>query len=310
LQPIATLPYGENPHQQGEALRELPAWGMAQFEQHAGTELSYNNFLDTDSTMDLTFELDTAPACVITKHNNPCGVAHGATLLESWEKALACDPVSAFGGVVGFNRDVDAAVAEALSRLFLEVIAAPAFSPPALALLQKKQRLRLLTIPRDRWNAPQAARTERNLHGLLLVQDRDSGFPELQRLQVVSQRQPTSAELQDVDFLWRVCKHVRSNAIVIGKGGRTLGIGAGQMSRVDSCRIACSKAADAKLDLHGSVAASDAFFPFADGIEQLVAAGVRVIVQPGGSKRDDEVIDAANRHDVCMLFTGTRHFRH
>jgi phosphoribosylaminoimidazolecarboxamide formyltransferase/IMP cyclohydrolase len=310
LRPFTALRYGENPHQQGEALQEVPAWGLARLEQLAGTELSYNNLVDADSTLDLVLDLDQEPACVITKHNNPCGVAHGDNLLQAWEKALSCDPVSAFGGVVAVNQEVDAEVAEAMAGLFLEVIAAPGFSKQARERLQKKKRLRLLTVPADTWKAPQAARTERNLHGLVLVQDRDTGFPELAGLEVVTTRQPTPEELRDADFLWRVAKHVRSNAIVIGRNRQTLGIGAGQMSRVDSSMIAARKAADAGLDLKGSIAASDAFFPFADGVEQLAGAGVTVVVQPGGSKRDPEVIEAANRLNLCMLFTGRRHFRH
>jgi phosphoribosylaminoimidazolecarboxamide formyltransferase/IMP cyclohydrolase len=310
LRPFSALRYGENPHQKGEALQEVPSWGLAQLEKLAGTELSYNNLVDADSTLDLVFDLDAEPACVISKHNNPCGVAHGATLLQAWEKALSCDPVSAFGGVVAFNREIDAEVAEAMAALFLEVIAAPGFSPQALDRLRKKKRLRLLTVPPENWKGPQATRTQRSLHGLVLTQDRDTGFPELDSLQVVTERQPTDAQRRDVEFLWRVAKHVRSNAIVIGRDRQTLGIGAGQMSRVDSSMIAARKAADAKLDLQASIAASDAFFPFADGVEQLAQAGVEVVVQPGGSKRDDEVIEAANRLNLCMLFTGRRHFRH
>jgi phosphoribosylaminoimidazolecarboxamide formyltransferase/IMP cyclohydrolase len=306
-----TLRYGENPHQTGEALLEQPPWGLGTLQQSSGEALSYNNLVDADAALDLVYDLGKRPACAIIKHNNACGAALGSTARGAFSAALACDPVSAFGGVVAFNCSVDADVADALSGHFFEVLCAPSVSAVAREMLQqKKKRLRVLEVSRQTWCPQKHSRAERRLHGITLIQDRDHGFDELAHLEVVTQRQPTPDEREDAVFLWSVAKHVRSNAIVIGSGRRTLGIGAGQMSRVDSCEIAVHKAGGAGHDLMGSVAASDAFFPFPDGVERLAEAGVRVVVQPGGSKRDAEVVSAADRLGITMLFTGRRHFRH
>jgi phosphoribosylaminoimidazolecarboxamide formyltransferase/IMP cyclohydrolase len=308
--PAGALRYGENPHQSAEAWIDDPAWGLGAHRQVAGEALSYNNLLDADAALDLLFDLGDEPACAIIKHNNACGAARAASLCSAYEAALACDPTSAFGGVVAVNGSVDLETARALGGHFLEVLCAERVAPEALELLKKKKRLRILEVSRSTWEPPTAARLERTLHGMALVQDRDRGFAELEQLRVVTQRQPSDAELRDAAFLLAVAKHVRSNAIVIGRGGRTLGIGAGQMSRVDSCDIAVHKAQAAGHELRGSIAASDAFFPFADGVERLAAAGVQVVLQPGGSKRDPDVVAAADDLGICMLFSGRRHFRH
>jgi phosphoribosylaminoimidazolecarboxamide formyltransferase/IMP cyclohydrolase len=305
------LRYGENPHQSATAYRDEPAWGLGAITLLAGAELSYNNLLDTDAALDLVFDLGEAPACAIVKHANPCGAARGATAAEAWRAALACDPVSAFGGIAAFNVPVDAEAAEALAGTFLEVLCAPRVLPEALArLATAKKKLRILEVPRRAWRSQSAPYAERELHGVLLVQERDSGLGEVAALEVVTRRAPTADERRDLEFLLAVCKHVRSNAIVLGRGERTLGIGAGQMSRVDSCELAVRKARAAGHDLAGSVAVSDAFFPFADGVERLVEAGVSAILQPGGSKRDPEVIEAADRAGIAMMLSHRRHFRH
>ncbi len=304
----AALRYGENPHQQASLWLEQPPWGLGAMRQTGGDSLSYNNLLDADAACDLVYDLGERPACVIIKHNNACGAALGATTAAAFEAAVACDPVSAYGGVVACNCIVDAEAAAALAAHFFEVLCAPGISPAALPLLAAKKRLRVLEVPRDTWQRD--ARTSRPLHGAWLEQEPDAGFPELGRLEVVTRREPTPDEREDAAFLAVVAKHVRSNAIVIGRERRTLGIGAGQMSRVDSCDIAVRKALAAGHDLQGSVAASDAFFPFPDGVEHLAAAGVRVILQPGGSKRDADVVAVAERLGLCMLVSGRRHFRH
>ena len=306
--PGPVLRYGENPHQQAALWVEQPPWGMGGLQQHAGETLSYNNYVDTDAALDLVFDLGDRPASVIVKHSNPCGAAQGPTASAAFAAALASDPVSAFGGVVGFNFPVDAETATALVAHFFEAVAAPGFNPVAREILRAKKRLRVLEVPRASWQS--GLGVVRELHGAFLVQDRDHGFDELQSLEVVTRAQPSPGEREDAAFLWAVAKHVRSNAIVVGRERRTLGIGAGQMSRVDSCEIAVHKARSAGHDLAGSVAASDAFFPFPDGVERLAEAGVRVIVQPGGSKRDADVISVADRLGVCMLFARRRHFRH
>ena len=300
------LRYGENPHQAAAVYRDEPAWGLGRMQQLSGVELSFNNLLDTDAALGLVYDLGDEPACAIVKHNNPCGVAHGGSAAEAFRAALACDPQSAFGGIAAFNVPLDGPGAAAIGDLFLEVLCAPAVSSEARAALAAKKRLRILEVPRTAY--PQL--DERLLHGLLLVQEPDSGWPDLDAFEVVTRRAPSASERADLAFLMRVCKHVRSNAIVVGRAGRTLGIGAGQMSRVDSCELAVRKGRAAGLDLDGSAAASDAFFPFPDGIEKLAAAGVRAIVQPGGSKRDAEVIAAADRLDLAMVMSGRRHFRH
>jgi len=305
------LRYGENPHQSAAAYRDEPACGLGALRQLSGPDLSYNNLQDADAAFDLVYDLGDGPACAIVKHTNPCGAARGRSAVEAWRAALACDPLSAYGGVAAFNVPVDAHVAAAVAGTFLEVLCAPEIDSQALQqLAAHKKKLRLLAVPRPAWYDARDRPAERELHGLLLVQDRDAGLDEIDGLQVASARPPTNAEREDLAFLLAVCKHVRSNAIVIGRDARTQGIGAGQMSRVDSCDLAVRKAMAAGHDLQGSVAVSDAFFPFADGVERLAAAGVRAILQPGGSKRDAEVIAAADRAGVAMLLSGRRHFRH
>jgi phosphoribosylaminoimidazolecarboxamide formyltransferase/IMP cyclohydrolase len=310
------LRYGENPHQQaafyaGGAARP----GVATAEQIQGKELSYNNLNDTDAAFELAAEFE-APAVAIIKHANPCGVALGADLAEAYGKALACDPVSAYGGIVAVNRPLDAATAERVSKLFAEVVIAPEIDAAARELLQRKTALRVLCT--GGMPDPGAAGvTLRSLAGGYLLQTRDAGRVSPADLKTVTKRAPSARELEDLLFAFRVAKHVKSNAIVYAKGGATVGIGAGQMSRVDSARIAAWKAAEsgkaaglAESPAKGSVVASDAFFPFADGLLAAVEAGATAVIQPGGSIRDAEVIAAADQAGIAMVFTGMRHFRH
>ena len=288
---------------------------MRRPKQAQGKELSYNNLNDTDAAFECVAEFD-APAVVIVKHANPCGVAVAATAAEAWDLALRCDPVSAFGGVVALNRTLDAATAERIAAIFTEVIVAPDADADARAILSRKKNLRLLLtggLPDPA--APGVA--VRSVAGGFLAQSRDAGRVDPAMLQVATRRTPTDAESADLIFAFRVCKHVKSNAIVYAKDGATTGIGAGQMSRVDSARIAAWKGAEAaraaRLDTpltHGSVVASDAFFPFADGLEAAIAAGATAVIQPGGSMRDNEVIAAADAAGIAMVMTGMRHFRH
>ena len=312
-----TLRYGENPHQAaGFYVSDAgPRPGVATAVQVQGKELSYNNLNDTDAAFECVAEFD-APTVVIVKHANPCGVASAATLADAWDLALRCDPVSAFGGIIAVNRRLDAAAAEKFAAIFTEVIVAPDADDAAKAVLARKKNLRLLLTGR----LPDPAApglTFRSLSGGFLAQTRDAGRVAPQALKVVTKRSPTEAELADLVFAFRVCKHVKSNAIVYAKDVATVGVGAGQMSRVDSARIAAWKSVEAAkaagLDrplAQGSVVASDAFFPFADGLEAVVAAGATAVIQPGGSIRDDEVIAAADAAGVAMVFTGMRHFRH
>ncbi len=310
-----TLRYGENPHQQAAFYASGTRPGVATARQVQGKELSYNNLNDTDAAFECVAEFDT-PAVVIVKHANPCGVATAAALPEAWAAALRCDPVSAFGGIVALNRTLDEATAEAISAIFTEVIVAPDATDAAQAVLARKKNVRLLLtggLP----DATAPGLTFRSLSGGMLVQSRDAGRITAAGLRVVTQRVPTEAELADLLFAFRICKHVKSNAILFAKGGATVGVGAGQMSRVDSARIASWKAAEAAraagLDApltHGSVVASDAFFPFADGLEAVIAAGATAVIQPGGSMRDAEVIAAADAAGIAMVLTGMRHFRH
>jgi phosphoribosylaminoimidazolecarboxamide formyltransferase/IMP cyclohydrolase len=310
------LRYGENPHQKGALYRTDDARpGAAAAQQVCGRELSYNNYADADAAFELVAEF-AEPAVAIVKHANPCGVSIGAEPGEAWRKALACDPVSAFGGVVALNRPLDAAVAEAIAKLFVEVVIAPAATPEAVAALARRTALRLLTtggLP----DPAAADRLVRSVAGGLLVQERDREFAPPAAWRIVTRRAPTAAELADCRFADIVAKHVRSNAIVLARDGATVGIGAGQMSRVDSVRIAVQKAAEAgaaaglpQSPAQGAVLASDAFFPFADGVEAAAAAGVSAIVQPGGSRRDAEAIAAADAAGIAMMFSGLRHFRH
>jgi phosphoribosylaminoimidazolecarboxamide formyltransferase/IMP cyclohydrolase len=275
--------------------------GVANGRQIQGKELSYNNIVDLEAAWDLAQEFD-EPVCAIIKHTNPAGTATGRTLVEAYKKALECDPVSAFGGVIAVNRSVDGAAAEEMAKLFLEVIAAPSFDEAALAKFASKKNLRLVEVndARQKW-------VLKNVSGGILLQDADARPLAESDLKVVSKRQPTPEEKRVLLFAWKVCKHVKSNAIVYARDGQTVGVGAGQMSRVDSCKIGARKAV---LPLKGTVAASDAFFPFPDGVEEIAKAGATAIIQPGGSVRDPEVIEAADRLGLAMTFTGVRHFRH
>ena len=311
-----SLRYGENPHQSGALYRSAdPRPGVASARQVQGKELSYNNLGDADAAIELAAEFD-CPAVAIIKHANPCGVAIGDTLTDAYRRALACDPVSAFGGIVAANRPLDGAAAAEIVKIFTEVVIAPDADVAALAAFASKKSLRLLLIGRLP-DARVLGLTVRSLAGGLLVQTRDAAMVEAAALKVVTKRAPTDAELRDLLFGMRVCKHVKSNAIVFAKNGATTAIGAGQMSRLDSVRIARAKADDAakvagvaKSDIVGSVVASDAFFPFADGLIAAAEAGATAIIQPGGSMRDDEVIRAADERGLAMVFSGIRHFRH
>ena len=314
-----SLRYGENPHQKAAFYHDGSARpGVATAVQHQGKELSYNNINDTDAAFELVAEFDPAdgPACAIIKHANPCGVARGATLLDAYRAAYHCDQTSAFGGIVALNQELDAETAAAIVEIFTEVVIAPSVSDAARAVFAAKKNLRLLTtagLPDIR----SAAQVWRQVSGGYLVQDRDNGRLEAADLKVVTKRAPTPTELADLMFAWRVAKHVKSNAIVYVNDGATVGVGAGQMSRVDSTRIAARKAQDmaealsmAQSPTIGSVVASDAFFPFADGLITAAEAGATAIIQPGGSMRDDEVIAAADAAGLAMVFTSMRHFRH
>ena len=310
------LRYGENPHQSAAFYQSGESRpGVATARQVQGKELSYNNYNDADAAFELVAEF-APPAIAIVKHANPCGAAIGTTLLEAWDKALACDPLSAFGGIVALNRPLDGATAEAIGRIFVEVVIAPHADEGATAILSGKARVRLLVT--DAMPDPATpGRTFRSVSGGILVQERDRLSVGRDGLRAVTRRGPSEAEIADLLFALKVTKHVKSNAIVFARGGATVGIGAGQMSRVDSVRIAASKAADAgkaaglpQSPTFGSVLASDAFFPFADGVEAAIEAGATAVIQPGGSMRDEEVIDAADAAGIAMVFTGIRHFRH
>lgn len=305
---ITDLRYGENPHQ--KAALYMESEGLSQpWEQLQGVELSFNNLQDLDASRRLAGEFS-EPACAILKHTTPCGVGVGKTLLEAYQRALDTDPQSAFGGVVAVNKPLTEDVAIAMGEIFLEVIAAPKIEEGAHKALEKKKRLRLLETQIPPGKEEAAGPDIRRIRGGLLVQDWDEGFPELGDLKVVTRRSPTDEELTALKFGWKVVKHVKSNAVLYCNQNATLGIGAGQMSRVDAAQMADMKAKQASLDLKGSVAASDAFFPFRDGIDTIAKAGATAIIQPGGSIRDQESIDAADEHNLAMVFTGRRHFRH
>jgi phosphoribosylaminoimidazolecarboxamide formyltransferase/IMP cyclohydrolase len=304
------LRYGENPHQSAAFYIDVipPAGTVASAVQLQGKELSYNNIADTDAALECVKAFGDI-ACVIVKHANPCGVAVGATLLEAYDKAYKTDPTSAFGGIIAFNRELDAATAKAIvERQFAEVIIAPSVSEGAAKEIARKDNLRLLAC--GMWQSRTVAWDYKKVNGGLLVQTGDNGSIVASDLKIVTKRQPTAFELNDLLFAWKVVKFVKSNAIVYCRGGRTIGIGAGQMSRVYSARIAGIKAADENLEVAGSVMASDAFFPFSDGVEAAAAAGITAVIQPGGSIRDNEVIAAADKAGLAMVFTGMRHFRH
>jgi phosphoribosylaminoimidazolecarboxamide formyltransferase/IMP cyclohydrolase len=305
---IDDLRYGENPHQSAAFYRDLhPVPGsLAQYRQLQGKELSYNNIADADAAWECV-KTFAEPACVIVKHANPCGVATASTLRAAYDLALRTDPVSAFGGILAFNRALDGETAKAITKQFAEVIVAPRIDPDAQKEFDAKENLRVLEVPL----AHDAQKHEyKRVGGGLLVQSTDAELLVEKDLRPVSKRKPTADEMKDLLFAWRVAKFVKSNAIVFARGGATLGIGAGQMSRLDSARVAVFKAGEAKLDLKGCVAASDAFFPFRDGLDALAAAGAAAVIQPGGSVRDAEVIAAADERGVAMVFTGMRHFRH
>lgn len=307
---VQTLRYGENSHQKSAFFTEKnPAAGtIATAKQLQGKELSYNNIADTDAALE-TVKLFDAPTCVIVKHANPCGVASADTLLAAYQRAFATDPESSFGGIIAFNRPLDAATAQVIvEQQFVEVIIAPTIDAAAADILSSKKNVRLLEC--GQWTASAAAYDYKRVSGGLLVQDRDNGSVTEADLKVVTKKQPTEAQMRDLLFTWKVAKMVKSNAIVYGKDGATVGVGAGQMSRVNSARIAGIKAEHAGLAVPGSVMASDAFFPFRDGIDNAAAAGIAAVIQPGGSMRDEEVIAAADEAGIAMVFTGMRHFKH
>ena len=305
---VQDMRYGENPHQAAAFYRDLdPAAGsIANYRQLQGKELSYNNIADADAAWEAVKTFD-APACVIVKHANPCGVAVAADPLSAYKLAFATDTTSAFGGIIAFNREVDAATVEVVSAQFLEVLLAPSFTDEAKALIAAKKNVRVLEIPLAAGANPFELK---RVGGGVLVQTPDVRNVTLPELRVVTERAPSEQEMSDLLFAWRVAKFVKSNAIVFCKDGQTAGIGAGQMSRVDSTRIAARRAADAGLPLVGAVAASDAFFPFRDGIDVIAEQGIKAIIHPGGSMRDEEVFAAANEHGIAMVLTGVRHFRH
>jgi phosphoribosylaminoimidazolecarboxamide formyltransferase/IMP cyclohydrolase len=307
---VQDMRYGENPHQQAAFYIEAqPAEaGIATARQLQGKELSYNNVADTDAALECVKNFE-EPACVIVKHANPCGVAVAADIGQAYDLAFATDPESAFGGIIAFNRELDAATAASIvERQFVEVIIAPAISEEAAAAVAEKKNVRLLAC--GEWGAPEPALDYKRVNGGLLVQDRDLGMVGLEDLQVVSRVQPDDEQMKDLLFAWKVAKFVKSNAIVYARNGQTVGVGAGQMSRVNSARIAAIKAEHAGLEVKGSVMASDAFFPFRDGIDSAGERGIAAVIQPGGSIRDEEVIAAADEHGMAMVFTGMRHFRH
>jgi phosphoribosylaminoimidazolecarboxamide formyltransferase/IMP cyclohydrolase len=313
---VQSLRYGENPHQRAALYRDPathePSVAGAQMLQ--GKELSYNNIADADTAIECVRQF-AGSACVIVKHANPCGVAVAGDILAAYEAAWRTDPTSAFGGIIACNRELDGATARAIvGRQFVEVVAAPAISAEARVAFATKQNVRLLELgalpPRGGIGAGALALEFRSIAGGLLAQERDAGMVRREDLRVVSERAPTETEFADLMFAWQVCKHVKSNAIVYARGGATLGIGAGQMSRVYSSRVAAMKAADEKLEVRGAAMASDAFFPFRDGLDVAAGYGIGCVIQPGGSMRDAEVIAAANEHGMAMVFTGMRHFRH
>jgi len=307
---VQTMRYGENPHQKAAFFREddVSEACIATTRQLQGKELSYNNIGDTDAALECVKQFNEGPACVIVKHANPCGVAIGDSLLDAYDRAYTTDPESAFGGIIAFNRELDATTAQAIvDRQFVEVIIAPEVSAEAAEVVAEKKNVRLLAC--GQWPENPVQRLDfKRVNGGLLVQDADLSL--YNQLKVVTERTPTEQEMADLLFTWRIAKFVKSNAIVYGKENMTIGVGAGQMSRINSARIAGIKAEHAGLEVKGSVMASDAFFPFRDGIDSAAEAGIAAVIQPGGSMRDEEVIEAANEHGMAMVFTGMRHFRH
>jgi len=309
FQQVQTMRYGENPHQKAAFFveRNVSEAGISTAKQLQGKELSYNNIADTDAALECVKQFDEGPACVIVKHANPCGVALGSNLLEAYDRAYSTDTESAFGGIIAFNRELDAETAKAIvDRQFVEVIIAPSISAGAVEVVSSKKNVRLLAC--GEWPEQGARLDYKRVNGGLLVQDADLALNN--EIKVVTKRAPTEQEMIDLLFTWRVAKYVKSNAIVYGRNGMTIGVGAGQMSRVNSARIAGIKAEHAGLEVPGSVMASDAFFPFRDGLDNAAAAGIAAVIQPGGSMRDEEVIAAADEHNIAMVFTSMRHFRH
>ena len=305
---VTDLPYGENPHQRAAYYAQVGSRRhvLSQVHQHWGKQLSFNNLLDLDAVRKIVADFS-EPACVIVKHNNPCGAALGDGSLQAYERAFATDPLSAFGGVIAFNRPVDAATAEKLSEQFVEVLFAPGYEDGALEILTRKPSIRILE-DQERRTAMIAEPDIKQVQGGLLIQDRDLEFADRTEMEIATQREPTADEWRDLLFAWQICKHVRSNAIVLARDSATAGIGAGQMSRVDSVRLAVDKS---RLEsLHGAVLASDAFFPFSDGPEIAIGAGITAIIQPGGSRNDPQVREAADEAGIAMVFTSRRHFRH
>ncbi len=304
--------YGENPHQNAAFYVETnaPLGSIASARQLQGKELSYNNIADADAALECVKSFDDSPTCVIVKHANPCGIAQAADLLEAYNRAYATDPTSAFGGIIAFNQPLDATTAKTIiDRQFVEVIVAPGIATDALQILSSKQNVRVLDC--GQWPAVSTPAWDfKRVVGGLLVQDRDDGRVSREDLRIVTKRAPTEQEIIDLLFAWKTCKFVKSNAIIYAKDRQTIGIGAGQMSRVYSARIAAIKADDEELEVKGSVVASDAFFPFRDGVDSAASVGVTAVIQPGGSVRDAEVIAAADEHGLAMVFTGMRHFRH
>jgi phosphoribosylaminoimidazolecarboxamide formyltransferase / IMP cyclohydrolase len=313
------LRYGENPHQDAAFYRDLhPAPGsLATYEQLQGKELSYNNLADADAAWECVKSFDSC-GCVIVKHANPCGVALGSSAFEAYTKAFSTDPTSAFGGIIAFNRAVDGAAAQAVAKQFVEVVIAPAYSPEALAVFKAKPNARVIVIDlqnvnkdgKTAWERGRNAQDVKRVGSGLLLQAADNHELVTSDLKIVTKLMPTAEQMSDLMFAWRVAKYVKSNAIVFCKSGMTVGVGAGQMSRLDSARIAAIKAEHANLNLKNTAVASDAFFPFRDGLDVVIDAGATAVIQPGGSMRDNEVIDAANERGICMVFSGVRHFRH
>jgi phosphoribosylaminoimidazolecarboxamide formyltransferase/IMP cyclohydrolase len=306
LTKVADLRYGENPHQKAALYETAASGGIARAEQLHGKEMSFNNYLDAEAAWRLISDFDEL-ACAIIKHTNPSGVGTGENNEEAYRRALATDPVSAFGGIVAFNRTVDAQVAESVNEIFTEVVLAPEFDAAALEIFKKKKNLRVLKVGKT---ANENSLEYRTISGGMLVQNLDDLKITKEDLKIVSERQPTEEEIRAMLFAWKVCKHVKSNAIVFANERQTIGVGAGQMNRVDSVRIAAMRAARTELALKNSVLASDAFFPFRDNVDEAAKLGIAAIIQPGGSVKDEEVIQAANEHELAMVFTNFRHFKH
>jgi phosphoribosylaminoimidazolecarboxamide formyltransferase/IMP cyclohydrolase len=306
LAKVADLRYGENPHQKAALYETSGADGIARAEQLHGKEMSFNNYVDAEAAWNLVCDFD-ARACAIIKHTNPSGVGVGASNEEAYRRALATDPISAFGGIVAFNQAVDAEVAASVNEVFTEVVIAPDFAADALEIFKKKKNLRVLRVQK---NENQASLEYKQISGGFLVQDRDVLKISAEDLRIVSEKQPNEQEIRALLFAWKVCKHVKSNAIVFALENQTVGVGAGQMNRVDSVRIAAVRAERFGLPLKNSVLASDAFFPFRDNIDEAAKFGISAVIQPGGSVKDEEVIQAANEHGLAMVFTGARHFKH